>query len=169
MRQTLHNKMQKISKEDKALWNLYTKSIKEIPKKINDNPNTKIVGKNLTQKKKSTTIANKNFYLDNKIYKALKKNSLNIDDQLDLHGLNKNNAKLRVFNFIISAFNNCRRNVTIITGKGQNNSGILKKETPLWLSDPKISCYIIGHTYMPNFLGGEGVIFIKIKNINKVM
>ena len=46
-----------------------------------------------------------------------------------------------------------------------NNLGIsFKRKT----HNSKI--FFVGNLdYMPNFLGGEGVIFIKIKNINKVM
>jgi DNA-nicking Smr family endonuclease len=60
------------------------------------------------------------------------------------------------------------KNILVITGKGKNNSGVLKKEFLDWLYDKEISKYIISHSCMRlKNLGGEGAILIRIKNKKK--
>ena len=70
-------------------------------------------------------------------------------------------------NFIINNYFNNIRNIIIVTGKGVNNQGKLKLKTPLWLKSEELSKYIVGFTNMPNNRGGDGALFVKLKNVNK--
>ena len=70
-------------------------------------------------------------------------------------------------NFIINNYINNIRNIIIVTGKGVNNQGKLKLKTPLWLKSEELSKYIVGFTNMPNNRGGDGALFVKLKNVNK--
>ena len=70
-------------------------------------------------------------------------------------------------NFIINNYLNNIRNIIIVTGKGVNNQGKLKLKTPLWLKSEELSKYIVGFTNMPNNRGGDGALFVKLKNVNK--
>ena len=60
-----------------------------------------------------------------------------------------------------------KRNIIIITGKGTNSQGKLKLKTPLWLKSEELSKYVVGFTNLPNNKGGEGALFVKLKNVNK--
>ena len=65
------------------------------------------------------------------------------------------------------AYNRKHKNILVITGKGKDNSGVLKKELPSWLSEKEISKYTVSHMSAPKKLGGEGAVLIRLKNINK--
>ena len=62
-----------------------------------------------------------------------------------------------------SYFNNLK-SIIIITGKGINSRGKLKLKTPIWLKSSEISKFVIGFETMPQNRGGEGVLYVKLKN-----
>ena len=105
--------------------------------------------------------------LEDRTKKILKNKNFVIDAFLDLHGLNQKEAKNKIKEFVRVAFLKKKRHVVVITGKGENNKGILKTQTPNWLAEEEISKYIIGYTNSPQSMGGDGAIYINIKNINK--
>ena len=55
----------------------------------------------------------------------------------------------------------------IITGKGNDNNGVLKSETPKWLNERGVSKFVIAFSNMPKSSGGEGAIYVKLKNVDK--
>ncbi len=154
--------MTKLTDEDLSLWNLYKSNYKSISKKIGSLNNVDIL-----KKKKLIKLSNKSFVLEKKTLKSLYKSQIKIDNKLDLHGLTEVEAKKSVNEFILDSFKNKKRNLIIITGKGNKSEGVLKKRTPTWLQNEDISKFIIGFTQMPKTSGGDGAIFIKIKNISK--
>ncbi len=156
--------MNKLTEEDIALWNLYKSNYKSISKKV-DNFQSKLN----VEDKKLIKFSKNNFILEKKIIKALEKKQVKIDSTLDLHGLTQIEAKKQVKEFIINSFKTKKRNLIIITGKGNNNKGILKNKTPEWLNSLEISQLIIGFTLMPKTSGGEGAIFVKVKNKSKYL
>ena len=155
--------MHKLSDKDKKIWNFYTsnlKSIKKIDKKIKVNTNTisvvtKVLKPNVT------------FNLDNKIKKQMKSNKFTFDAMVDLHGKTEIQAYEIIKNFIKDSYLNNFKNIIIITGKGYNGKGILKLKTPLWLKSEGLSKYVVGFETMPHSKGGEGALFVKLKNKNK--
>ena len=52
----------------------------------------------------------------------------------------------------------------VITGKGNNNKGILKKEVPLWLNEKILADLLINYKPAPKNFGGEGALLLRIKN-----
>ena len=60
------------------------------------------------------------------------------------------------------------RNILIITGKGLNNQGVLKKEVPLWLEDQNIKFFLVGYETAPNNIGGTGALLVRVRNKYKV-
>ena len=158
--------MDKLSKDDKSLWQSYASNLNKISKKIfSHKSQQKVI---LNEKKNICNETNK-LFLDEKTLKNLKKKKIKIESFLDLHGMNSEIAEKNVIDFVINAFNKNMRNVAIITGKGLNNNGILKNKAPEWIHKAELSKFVIGFTHMPNFYGGEGVIYIKIKNKNKII
>ena len=67
-------------------------------------------------------------------------------------------------NYIVNAYEKKIRNILIITGKGRNNAGVLKKEVPLWLNDKTLKNLLINYETAPNKFGGEGALLVRIKN-----
>ena len=100
--------------------------------------------------------------------KLLKKNKRIIPEGvIDLHGYRLHTAKKILHNYIINAYEKKIRNILIITGKGQNNTGALKREVPLWLNDKTLLDLLINFETAPNKFGGEGALLVRIKNKDK--
>ncbi|MDD4519764.1 MAG: hypothetical protein EOM53_00565 [Alphaproteobacteria bacterium] len=62
---------------------------------------------------------------------------------LDLHGKTLDEAFSLLSHFIVEHRRRGTEFVTIITGKGLKNEGLLKKNVPLWLENEKIKKHIV--------------------------
>ena len=154
--------MHKISDKDKKIWNFYEsnlKSIKKTEQKSEYSPNSKVIPRVLK--------SNIYFVLEAKEKKRLKSKNFFFDDIIDLHGKTEVQAFEIVKNFIKNSFLEERKNIIIVTGKGINSQGKLKLKTPLWLKSEELSKFIVGFETMPNNKGGEGALFVKLKNKKK--
>ena len=155
--------MHKLSDKDKKIWNFYTsnlKSIKRVDKNKKVNSSTILVVNKVLK-------PNFTFTLDSKIKKQLKGNRLNFDAVIDLHGRTEIQAYESIKNFIKECYFNNFKNIIIITGKGPNSKGKLKLKTPLWLKSEDLSKYVVGFETLPHNKGGEGALFVQLKNKNK--
>ena len=146
-----------ITKEDKKIWTEYVSNLNSHTLKLNP---------------KNNVISNKSLYKINlkeskSFSKLLKKGLLKLDNVVDFHGYRLNDAKIALKNFVIMSYKFNHKNILVITGKGQNNSGALKKELPNWLCQKEFSKYIISFMHAPKNLGGEGAVLIRVKNKNK--
>jgi len=146
-----------ITKEDKITWTEYVSDLNSHTLKFNP---------------KNNVINNKSLHKINlkeskSFSKLLKKGLLKLDNVVDFHGYRLNDAKIALKNFVIMSYKFNHKNILVITGKGQNNSGALKKELPNWLCQKEVSKYIISFMHAPKNLGGEGAVLIRVKNKNK--
>ena len=155
--------MHKISDKDKKLWNFYISNLNFI-KKVDKN--YKLNTKNITAFSKVLK-PNSCFTLDNKTIRKLSNDKLNIDAILDLHGKTEVQAYEIIKNFIKNSYLNELKSIIIITGKGTNGHGKLKLKTPFWLRSEELSKFLVGFENMPNNKGGDGALFVKLKNKNK--
>ncbi len=155
--------MHKISDKDKKIWKFYTSNLKLI--KSADKYN-KLTTKNISTFSKDLK-TNTYFSIDNNTKRKLNGNKLCIDAIIDLHGKTEAQAFEIIKSFIKNSYLNEHRNVIIITGKGTKNRGKLKLSTPLWLKSEKLSKFVVGFETMPNNKGGDGALFVKLKNKNK--
>ena len=146
-----------ISKEDKKTWSEYISNIDSYS--LNINSNKKIISKK--------SFSNTNFKETKSFSKLIKKGLLKVDSVIDLHGYRLNDAKTAIKKFIVMAYNRKHKNILVITGKGKDNTGVLKTELPNWLCEKEISKYVVSHISAPKKLGGEGAVLIRLKNINK--
>lgn len=155
--------MHKISDKDKIIWNFYTSNLNSI-KKIDKNKvfNTKDIS-NISK------VLKPNIYLtlDSKTKRQLNNKKLIVDAIIDLHGKTEVQAHELIKNFIKSSYLNELKNILIITGKGVNSQGKLKLKTPSWLKSEELSKFVVGFETMPHNKGGEGALFVKLKNKNK--
>ena len=144
--------MSSISKNDKQTWENYISNFNSF------SINLKNRKKNLVKKKTISTSKLSPFQKEKK----------NIPQGiLDLHGYRLKTAKIILHNYIVNAYEKKIRNILIITGKGHNNRGVLKKEVPLWLNDKTLINLLISYETAPNKFGGEGALLVRIKNKNK--
>ena len=144
--------MSPISKSDKQTWDNYIANFN------NFSINLKNRKKNLVKKKIFSTSRLSPFQKE-------KKNMP--QGILDLHGYRLKTAKIILHNYIVNAYEKKIRNILIITGKGRNNTGVLKKEVPLWLNDRKLINLLVNFEIAPKEFGGEGALLVKIKNKKK--
>ena len=155
--------MHKISDKDKIIWNFYTSNLNSI-KKIDKNKvfNTKDISN-------FSKVLKPNIYLtlDSKTKRQLNNKKLIVDAIIDLHGKTEVQAHELIKNFIKSSYLNELKNILIITGKGVNSQGKLKLKTPSWLKSEELSKFVVGFETMPHNKGGEGALFVKLKNKNK--
>ena len=87
-----------------------------------------------------------------------------IEATLDLHGMAKLDAYVRVQQFVMRAHCSGRRHVAIITGKGRmGEAGVLRSNLPHWLNEPTLRPLISAFAYARAEKGGEGVTHVLLK------
>ena len=155
--------MHNISDKDKKIWNFYISNLRSI-KKVDKNKKNK---SNTVSETNKVLKPNVTFTLDKKIQKQIKSNRLNFDSIIDLHGKTEVEAHESIKNFIKDCYFNNLKSIIIVTGKGTNSKGKLKLKTPLWLKSEDLSKYVVGFETMPYYKGGEGALFVQLKNKNK--
>ncbi|MCT4635223.1 MAG: Smr/MutS family protein [Rickettsiales bacterium] len=88
----------------------------------------------------------------------------NIESTIDLHGLTQDQAFDNLKNFLDASYNNNKKEVIVITGKGKLNSpGVIKLAVPRWLEYTELKKYILGYSWVQDSLGGSGSIRVMIK------
>tara|TARA_B100000242_G_C42949050_1_gene440087 strand:+ start:353 stop:829 length:477 start_codon:yes stop_codon:yes gene_type:complete len=155
--------MPNLTDNDQKIWNFYKSNLKSVKKKHNDRT---IITDNCKKFQKILK-PNVNFVLDKKTKRQLYNRKFVYDALIDLHGKTEIQAHEITKNFIKNCFLNELKSIVIITGKGANNQGILKLKLPLWLKNDELSKFVVGFETMPNNKGGEGALFVKLKNKNK--
>ncbi len=86
-----------------------------------------------------------------------------IGARLDLHGLTQDRARATLEAFLNRAFDEGWRAVLVITGKGVQGDGILKKMTPGWLAVPQLTHIVAGISDAARHHGGEGALYVALK------
>ena len=158
MKQKVSKIVSLISENDRKTWLNYINNFKSI--NINFRNNEKEIINKPNKKTFRKTISLSRF-------KLINKGKVKPDGVLDLHGHRLKDAKIALHNYIANAYEENVRNILIITGKGQSNAGVLKKEVPLWLNDKILTNVIVNYKVAPKIFGGEGALLVRIKNKNK--
>ena len=148
--------MAAISKFDKKVWENYVSNFEKsvlIPQYNNKSYSKRNNNKTVLKSDKSLNLQ-----------RRFKNNKLKPNVTLDLHGHTLYSAKSLLHKFISDCYEKNIRNILIITGKGQNNKGVLKEEVPKWLNDKFINKFLVNFNFAPKNFGGEGALLLRIKN-----
>jgi DNA-nicking Smr family endonuclease len=86
-----------------------------------------------------------------------------IGARLDLHGLDQDRAKATLESFLQRAWDDGYRAVLIITGKGVQGDGILRRRVPEWLAAPRLMPIVAGLSEAHRRHGGEGALYVALK------
>ncbi len=86
-----------------------------------------------------------------------------IGARLDLHGMDQVRARAVLENFLANAFHEGWRAVLVITGKGVQGDGVLKRRTPEWLAAPHLAHIVAGISDAARHHGGEGALYVALK------
>lgn len=91
-----------------------------------------------------------------------------IGARLDLHGLDQDRARAVLERFLTRAWDEGYRAVLVITGKGVQGDGILKRRTPEWLAAPHLAHIVAGLSDAARHHGGDGALYVALKRKGRV-
>ena len=86
-----------------------------------------------------------------------------IELRLDLHGLDQDRARAVLHRFLLRAQEDGARAVLVITGKGVQGEGILRRRAPEWLADPAVRGVVAGVSEAHPRHGGDGALYVALK------
>lgn len=86
-----------------------------------------------------------------------------IGARIDLHGMTQDQARAALIAFVSRAFDDGWRAVLVITGKGVQGDGVLRKAAPGWLGAPALSHMVAGISEAARHHGGEGALYVALK------
>jgi DNA-nicking Smr family endonuclease len=86
-----------------------------------------------------------------------------IGARLDLHGLDQDRAKAVLEGFLKRAWDEGYRAVLVITGKGVQGDGVLRRRAPEWLAAPALAHIVAGISEAARHHGGQGALYVALK------
>lgn len=101
--------------------------------------------------------------LDRSTRRRLAQGQQPIEARLDLHGMTAAQAERKLAGFINSAEAQGCRCVLVITGKGANGNGVLRRLVPLWLKTPPLSSRVLAISAAQQTDGGAGALYVMLR------
>ena len=142
------------------MWELFTKNLNKFSK---SNKN-KIIFKNKKVKNNTKELPKLKLgemsVLSKKNIRDFNKGNVFIENKLDLHGFNQEDAKNLLEDFINQSIENGKRLILIITGKGKEGEGVIKNNIISWLNNESLRNKILAVNHASKKHGGSGAIYI---------
>ena len=109
--------------------------------------------------------------LERRLKRDLARGKADIDDALDLHGLNQAEAHHALRSFLLSAQARGARLVIVVTGKGKlgggaswiDEPGVLRRLAPHWLKERDLRSVVLGFEEAGRAHGGSGALYVRIR------
>ena len=101
-----------------------------------------------------------------KLMQRLKKGQFPIQDHVDLHGLTKQGAEIKVRDFLLQSARLGLRCVLIIHGRGlnsENNIPVLKERLPVWLNRGPAKKIVLAFSTARPYDGGTGAVYVLLR------
>jgi len=86
-----------------------------------------------------------------------------IGGRLDMHGFTQDEAHAALSRFIASAHRRGLRTLLVITGKGKQGGGVLKRMLPLWLAAPGLREKVLAVSPAGPEHGGGGAFYVRLR------
>jgi DNA-nicking Smr family endonuclease len=86
-----------------------------------------------------------------------------LEATIDLHGYGEFAAQDALRAFVFRAYDQGLRAILVITGRGVQGSGILRRRAPDWLAAPDLRHIVAGFSESHQRHGGEGALYVAIK------
>ena len=83
--------------------------------------------------------------------------------RIDLHNMDQVQARSALHGFLIRAHDDGARAVLVITGKGVQGDGILRRRVPEWLAEAPVRAMVAGVSHAERHHGGEGALDVALK------
>lgn len=106
------------------------------------------------------------FAVDRGTERRFVRGRMEIEAVLDLHGLAREDALVRLRRFLLECHGGGMRCVLVITGKGLRGgaeSGVLKRSLPEWVSSPPLSAIVLRHAPARGRDGGTGAFYVLLR------
>ncbi len=87
--------------------------------------------------------------------------------RIDLHGMTQSAARQALVGFLTRAFEDHDRAVLVITGKGVQGDGVLRRMLPQWLAEPELRVMVAGSSLADPHHGGTGAAYVALKRRGK--
>ena len=103
---------------------------------------------------------------DRKLMQKIKKGQFPIQDYVDLHGLTKHEAEIRIRDFLIQSHRVGLRCVLVVHGRGlnsQDNIPVLKERLPVWLNRGPVKKIVLAFSTARPYDGGTGAIYVLLR------
>lgn len=101
-----------------------------------------------------------------KLMKRLKNGEFPVQDYIDLHGLSKADAEIKVRDFLVQSQRLGLRCVLIVHGRGLNSPDsfpVLKERLPTWLNRGPIKKIVLAFCTAKPYDGGTGAIYVLLR------
>ncbi len=106
---------------------------------------------------------------DRRMKSRVARGNVEIGARIDLHGMTLERAHRRLEKFLLDAQDEGVALALVITGKGRGKnpdgreSGALRREVPMWLSEPRLRALVIGFEEAAIAHGGSGALYVRIR------
>ena len=111
--------------------------------------------------------------IDRRQHRDLTRGRLQIDARIDLHGRCVAEAHQAVHDFLRRVHAEGARVVLIVTGKGSRSGGqsgsgdgevgVLRRQAPLWLADPRLRHVVAAFGEAAQAHGGAGALYVRLR------
>ncbi len=101
--------------------------------------------------------------IDKATRRRLAQGQITIEARLDLHGATAAQAERRLSGFIDSAVRQGSRCVLVITGKGVEGTGVLRRLVPQWLKAPPLAPFVLAISAARPGDGGDGALYVLLR------
>ncbi len=86
-----------------------------------------------------------------------------LEARIDLHGMTHDRARSALESYLMRVWDEGCREVLVITGKGIQGDGVLRRFTPEWLAAPPLRAIVAGVSQASRRHGGEGALYVALK------
>jgi DNA-nicking Smr family endonuclease len=100
-------------------------------------------------------------------YRRIARDGEAMEQRLDLHGFTQDRARAALHGFIERAQAGGARSVLIITGKGVQGDGILRRYVPEWLAEAPSRARVAGVSSADRRHGGDGALYVALKRTGR--
>lgn len=104
---------------------------------------------------------------DFRTLKHLRRGRMEIEARLDLHGYRAAEAHRALTAFLRRAQADGARLALVVTGKGRSegysSDGVLRRHTPMWLTDRALADVVSGFSQANATHGGEGALYVRLR------
>ena len=96
--------------------------------------------------------------------RSIKTGQSGYTSKIDLHGLSREKAHIKLRQFIQKSASNGHRHVLVITGKGAAGKGVIRSYFPVWLNEPPLSDLVIAYCQAQPKDGGGGAWYVNLRS-----